>query len=180
MNEAAGAVFAFFGVPGAGKSTLCVRFGELCGIPALDTDAFMTTEEVEAVLAGRYTQSMRLTNISRYAGEARRLLAAGARAVAIADGLPDDEARRALADALAPAQVVFVLVETPPASWRRRFGARDANTIPIGLAAAEAYIRDHWQQPGPDAFDERVENDDDADAIDARLQSIFERRHGLT
>ena len=67
-------VFAFFGFPGAGKSTLCRRFGELHGIPAIDTDTFMTAEEVAAVEAGGYTQDMRLANIRRYCAHVRQLL----------------------------------------------------------------------------------------------------------
>ena len=68
-----------------------------------------------------------------------------------------------------------MLVEAPPDVWRWRFGARDANAVPIGLEAAEAYIRDHWREPTPDFVDERVRNGDDATHLDARLWSIFDR-----
>ena len=78
-------------------------------------------------------------------------------------------------EAVRPARVVFVLVEAPAELWRRRFGARDVNTVPIGLAAADAYIRDNWHDPAPDFVDERVVNGDDATEVDSRMRSVFER-----
>jgi predicted kinase len=167
-------VFAFFGYPGAGKSTLCRRFGELHGVPALDTDAFMTPEEVAAVESGRYTQAMRLANIERYAARARDLLADHG-AVALADGLPNAEARDRLRALLPGAEVVFVLVQAPPGSWRRRLARRDANAVRVGTAEAEAYVRDHWQ-PLPPAFEhEVIENGDDPAAVDAALRALWQR-----
>ncbi|HXH21691.1 MAG TPA: AAA family ATPase [Dehalococcoidia bacterium] len=169
-------VFAFFGHPGAGKSTLCLRFGELHGVPALDTDLFMTPEEREAVEAGRYTQAMRLANIDRYCARARELLRAHP-AVALADGLPNAESRERLRSELggARARVVFVLVETPPDLWRRRLQARGANTVRVGVAEAEAYVREHWEPDEGALQCERIENGEDANAVDAALRGLFER-----
>jgi len=167
-------VFSFFGHPGAGKSTLCRRFGDMFGLPALDTDAFMTPEEIAAVESGRYTQAMRLANIERYAARTRELLAEH-QAVALADGLPNAEARDRLRALLPGAEVVFVLVQAPPALWRRRLSRRGANAVRVGIAEAEAYVRGHWQ-PLPAAFaHEVIENGDDAAAVDAALRALWQR-----
>jgi adenylate kinase family enzyme len=167
-------VFAFFGHPGAGKSTLLRRFAELTGVAALDTDAFMTAQEVAAVKAGRYTQAMRLANIDRYCERVRTLLETEP-AIALADGLPNAAARRYLCDELPGATVVFLLVSAPRALWQRRLATRRANAVDIGIAEAEAYVRDHWQ-PIPASFEhEQVENGADATATDALLIELHRR-----
>jgi predicted kinase len=170
----AGVVFAFFGYPGAGKSTLCRRFGEMHGIPALDTDVFMTSEEVEAVEGGRYTQSMRLANIQRYCERVRGLLR-DHEAVVLADGLPNAGARSHLVDLLLPARVVFVLVQAPPDVWRRRLEVRADNTVRVDAAEAEAYVREHWEPLDPAFRHETVENGDDAGEVDEALRALWQR-----
>jgi predicted kinase len=167
-----GTVFAFFGIPGAGKSTLCRRFSELCGLPAIDTDALMTADEIAAVESGCYTQAMRLANIDRYSAEVRRLLDSGAGAIALADGLPNDVARSYLVESLWPSSVVFVLVETPPELWRARLAARSGNAVAIDVGSAEAYIREHWRGPAGDFDCERIVNGDDQGAVDAALRAL--------
>ena len=172
-----GVVFAFFGWPGAGKSTLCRRFGELNHVPALDTDAFMTAPEVEAVEAGRYTREMREANIRRYAAQVGDLLTRTNR-VALADGLPDEASREFLRSQLRPAKVVFVLVKSPRELWERRLRARTANAVAVGVEKAEAYVREHWQ-PVPPWFDhEAVENGEDPSAVDAALLDLYARDTG--
>ncbi len=167
-------VFAFFGHPGAGKSTLCSRFCELHGVPAFDTDSFMTAAEVEAIGAGRYTQERRLANIRRYAARARELLETN-RCVALADGLPNDEARRFLRDSLPDARVVFVLVRAPRDLWTRRLEARRGSPVSIGVAEAEAYVAENWEEP-PGSFEfEVVENGEDAPAVDSALRRLYRR-----
>jgi predicted kinase len=167
-------VFAFFGHPGAGKSTLLRRFAELTGVAALDTDAFMTAQEVAAVEAGRYTQAMRLANIDRYCERVRTLLRSQNR-VAIADGLPNAAARRYLRDQLPGATVVFVLVSAPRSLWEQRLAARGGNAVNVGVAEAEAYVRDHWQPLPPSFEHEVVENGADAAATDALLAGLHRR-----
>ena len=170
-----GVVFAFFGHPGAGKSTLCRRFGELCDVPAIDTDALMTPAEVAAVESGRYTQTMRLANVRRYCRRARSLLRSEG-CVAIADGLPNAESRRFLREQLASAEVVFVLVTVPRALWEARLAARSGNAVNIGIAAAEAYVRENWEEIEPSPAHETIENGADGEATDAALQVLY-RRH---
>jgi predicted kinase len=167
-------VFAFFGHPGAGKSTLCRRFGELLGVPAFDTDPFMTAAEVEAIGAGRYTQEMRLANIRRYSARARELLETHA-CVALADGLPNDGARRFLRDSLPEARVVFVLVRAPRALWERRLEARRGSPVSIGVAEAEAYVAENWEEPSPSFEFEVVENGDDPAAVDSDMRGLNRR-----
>ncbi len=170
-------VFAFFGHPGAGKSTLCSRFGELQRVPALDTDRFMTVDEVEAIGAGRYTQEMRMANIERYAARARELLETN-ECVALADGLPNDEARRFLRDSLPASKVVFVLVRTPRALWQRRLEARRGSPVSIGVSEAEAYVEANWEEPTGSFEFEVVENGEDAVDVDAALRRLYRRSVG--
>jgi broad-specificity NMP kinase len=170
-----GVVFAFFGIPGAGKSTLCRRFGEVCGVPAIDTDIFMTPEEVVAVQEGRYTQAMRLANIERYAAEVCRLLTDGAKAVAIADGLPNDEARAFLQESLPDASVVFVLVKTPRVLWEARLSDRGDSAVQIGIIEADAYTRENWKAPSAGFKHEVIENCEDLTALDSTLRGLHRR-----
>jgi predicted kinase len=169
-----GVVFAFFGHPGAGKSTLCRRLGEMGDIPALDTDAFMTPEEREAVEAGRYTQAMRLANIDRYCARVRELLRQHP-AVAIADGLPNQAARDYLAGCLADASVAFVLVQTPAEVWHRRLEIRGGNAVRVGVAEAQAYVREHWEPIDPAFPHDAIENGEDAAEVDAALAALLAR-----
>jgi hypothetical protein len=53
-----------------------------------------------------------------------------------------------------------MLVETPPANWRRRLAGRDANAVEVGIAEAEAYVRDHWEPLEPSFEHETIENGD--------------------
>jgi predicted kinase len=166
-------VFAFFGYPGAGKSTLCRRFGELHGIPSVDTDAFMTRDEREAVEAGRYTPEMRLANIERYCEHVRRLLTTSPCA-ALADGLPNDEARQFLREQLTGIAVVFVLVRTPRALWERRLSARSGGPVSISVAEADAYVSQHWEAIPPDWDHEEIDNGADGSRTDGALRDLFE------
>ena len=165
-------IFAFFGIPGAGKSTLCRRFGEVNRLPAIDTDGFMTDDERAAAAGGWYTQAMRLANIDRYAAELRARLLATPH-IAIADGLPAEEARQYLVQQFPPGKVVLVLVETPRALWEERLQARRENAVDLDIAAAEGYIAQHWQPPL--LPHERIENSaDDADLV-RQLHDLFHR-----
>ncbi len=174
-NSRAAIVFAFFGHPGAGKSTLCRRFGELHGIPATDTDLFMTPAERAAVEDGRYTQAMRLANIRRYCDHIQSLLETQPH-VALADGLPNEEARRFLRDQLPDASVVFVLIRAPRALWEERLRARAGSPVTIDVAAADAYIRANWEDVPLSWPHEEVENGTDSGATDAALTALY-RRH---
>lgn len=166
--------FMFFGHPGAGKTTLAHRFGELHGLPALDTDAFMTDDEREAAATGRYTQAMRLANIQRYCAGVRAD-AHYAGHVALADGLPTAAARRFLLDQFPSGAVRLVLVQAPRALWEERLRRRAGNAVDISLEGAESYVRANWEEPGPELPYETVENGDDPALVDAQLRAVFER-----
>jgi adenylate kinase family enzyme len=167
-------IFAFFGHPGAGKSTLCRRFGELNAVPALDTDTFMTAGEVAAILEGRYTQTMRLANIERYCARVGELLVEN-KAVAIADGLPNQEARRFLVERLSGARVVFVLVTSPRELWEKRLASRTGSPVGIDVAAADRYVRANWEDP-PEGFRyEVIENRENPEAVDDALRRLYGR-----
>jgi shikimate kinase len=166
-------IFAFFGVPGAGKTTLCRRFGELNGVTALDTDRFMTDEERAAAAGGWYTQAMRLANIDRYSAALRAGLAEVPH-IALADGLPAEEARHYLMEQFPEGEVVLVLVETPRALWEERLQRRRENAVELDIAAADGYIAQHWQPPL--LPHERIENGPDGAAVDRELRELFQRR----
>lgn len=172
-------LFMFFGHPGAGKSTLAERFGLLHAIRSIDTDHLMTDEERNAVLEGRYTQSMRLANIRRYCDHVRPAVDAG-EDIALADGLPNAEARAFLRDRFPPGVVVFVLVTAPPKLWKQRLAARQGSPVPIGVEGAEAYIAEHWQPVDPAFAHETVVNGDNLSAIDDRLREIYRRAGPLS
>ncbi len=167
-------IFMFFGHPGAGKTTLAHRFGELHGLPALDTDVFMTADERAAAATGRYTQAMRLANIERYCAMVQTDPRYAGH-VALADGLPTAAARRFLLELLPAGAVRLVLVQTPRALWEERLRRRAHNAVNISLEAAEAYVRADWQEPAPDLTYQVVENIDNTAAVDAQLHAIFER-----
>jgi adenylate kinase family enzyme len=164
----------FFGHPGAGKTTLCHRFGEIHGVPGLDTDRFMTDEERDAVLEGRYTQAMRLANIGRYCDYVKSDEAGGS-VVALADGLPNNAAREFLLQQFPADTVVLVLVHTPRPLWEERLAKRRDNLVDIDIAGAEAYIRDNWEPVAPRLPHETIENGADSAAIDVRLRDLYRR-----
>jgi predicted kinase len=167
-----GVIFAFFGVPGAGKTTLCNRFGALHGLPAIDTDAFMLPAERAAAAGGWYTQQMRLANIDRYTAHLRQTLPPDGHA-ALADGLPAEAARRYLLSRFPNGGLLLVLVETPRAIWESRLRERRDNPVELDTAAADAYIAQHWQPPL--LPHERIENAGDSAAVDAQLRALFAR-----
>jgi len=168
-------VFLFFGHPGAGKTTLCRRFGALHGIAALDTDRFMLPEEIAAVQQGRYTQAMRLANIERYCAHVRGDPACRPH-VALADGLPNNAARRFALAQFPPGEAVLVLVQTERALWERRLAARAGNVVEIGVREADAYVAEHWEEPAPDLAVESIENTQDTGEVDAQLADLWLRR----
>ena len=170
-------VFLFFGHPGAGKTTLCRRFGELHGIAALDTDRFMLSEEIAAVKRGSYTQAMRLANIERYCAHVRSDPACRPH-VALADGLPNDEARRFVLAQFAPGEAVLVLVHSERTLWEQRLAARAGNVVEIGVREADTYIAEHWEEPAPDLVTETIENALDTGEVDAQLADLWLRRAG--
>lgn len=165
-------VFVFFGHPGAGKSTLARRFGALNGLPAIDTDRFMTAKERAAVLAASYTQAMRRANVRRYCAHIRRDPACRPH-VALADGLPNNAARRYLVEQFPVGSVVLVLVRTERWLWERRLAARADNPVNIDVAGAEAYVRDNWEPLDEGLPYEEITNGEDAGAIDAALTALF-------
>lgn len=168
-------VFLFFGHPGAGKTTLCRRFGELHGIAALDTDRFMLPEEVAAVKQGSYTQTMRLANIARYGDHVRGDPACRPH-VALADGLPNNDARRFALAQFPPGEAVLVLVRTERSLWEQRLGARAGNVVEIGVREADAYIAEHWEEPASDLAIEAIANVQDTGEVDAQLADLWLRR----
>ncbi len=168
-------VFLFFGHPGAGKTTLCRRFGELHGIAALDTDRFMLPEEIAAVQQGCYTQAMRLANIVRYGAHVRA--DPGCRPhVALADGLPNNAARRFALVQFAPGEALLVLVRTERSLWEQRLAARAGNVVEIGVREADAYVAEHWEEPALDLAVDVIENVQDTGEVDAQLADLWLRR----
>lgn len=164
-------VYLFFGYPGAGKTTLARRFGELHGVPAIDTDAFMTAEEIAAVHEGRYTQAMRQANIARYCARVRADPACRPH-VALADGLPNNAARRFALAQFPPGEARLALVQTDRALWEQRLTARAGNVVEIGVREADAYIAAHWEPLAPDLPHTVIENGADTAAVDAQLRAL--------
>jgi predicted kinase len=165
-------IFAFFGYPGAGKSTLVERFARLHGIPGIDTDRFMSDLERAAVLEARYTQAMRLANIDRYCAYLCATVPAGGHA-ALADGLPNNEARRYLAARFSPSRVLLVHVNADPQVWAGRLAAREHNPVAVGVAEAKAYIAASWEPIDPGLEHVVVDNGADEAVLKRRLEQIF-------
>ena len=153
-------IVMFFGYPGAGKTTLVQRFGRLFGVIAIDTDQYMTPAERHAAASGAYTQAMRLANIGRYCTAVRQEYAG--RSVALADGLPNNEARRFLLAQFAPGEVTLVLVQSEPALWEARLRARKENAVSIDVDAARDYIAANWEPVAPSIPYSVLENGPDA------------------
>jgi hypothetical protein len=170
-------IFMFFGHPGAGKTTLVRRFGELHGVPAIDTDVFMTPEEREAAASGRYTQEMRLANIGRYCDVVQQDPQRPPH-VALADGLPNDAARRFLLARFPEGAVRLVLVRTERDLWEERLSGRGENPVNISLEEADAYVRANWEPVAADLPHTVVENVDDPAAVDAQLRAVFDGGSG--
>lgn len=166
-------IFVFFGHPGAGKSTLTQRFGTMHNVTAIDSDLFMTAEERTAVTAGRYTQAMRLANITRYTDHVQRAPGIGPH-VGLADGLPNNVARRFLIERFPAGTVVLVLVQTDRRLWEQRLAARTESPVNVTVAEALAYIRDNWEPVAANLPYELIENDDPV-RTDELLRTLFER-----
>ena len=165
-------IFAFFGYPGAGKSTLVERFARLHGMLGIDTDRFMTDDERAAVVEGRYTQAMRLANIERYVAYLQETVPAGDHA-ALADGLPNNEARRFLTARCSPHAVVLVHVQAEPELWAGRLAAREHNPVAVGIEEAQTYIAAAWESVAPGLEHVVVENGAEEPALNRRLEEIF-------
>lgn len=170
-------IFMFFGHPGAGKTTLVRRFGELHGILGIDTDQFMTEDERLAAARGSYTPQMRQANIRRYAEYVQQNPACRPH-VALADGLPTNTARRFLLDLFPEGSVVLVLVQTERSLWEQRLTRRTENPVEVGIDAADAYIRANWEQLPTALAHERIENSDDAASVDVQLRELWRRHLG--
>jgi len=170
-------VFLFFGFPGAGKSTLVETLGRQHGVAAIDTDHFMTEPERAAVLSGRYTQAMRLANIRRYCAHVHENPACRPH-VALADGLPNNAARRYALDRFSSGGAVLVLVRTEPSLWQARLHARTGNVVDVGVTAADAYVRANWEPVADSLPHDVVDNGEDAAAVASRLDEIFHRYAG--
>jgi predicted kinase len=163
-------IFMFFGHPGAGKTTLARRFAELHGCVDVDTDHFMTAEERQAVRDGAYTQAMRLANIERYCAAVRRDYPGVD--VALADGLPNDAARRFLLAQFPPGEVALVLVQTERDLWECRLAARSDNPVAVTITEADAYIQSAWEPVDAAIPHAVIDNLDDAAAVEAQLHAL--------
>jgi hypothetical protein len=132
----------------------------------------MTDEERAAVVRGRYTRAMRLANIERYCRYLREAVPPG-RHVALADGLPANDARRFLLAQFPPGEIRLVLVTADPGLWEERLRARSTNVVDVGYEGALQYVREHWEPLDPDLPHAVVENGPDPALLESRLCAIY-------
>jgi hypothetical protein len=59
--------------------------------------------------------------------------------------------------------------------WHRRLEIRGGNAVRVGVAEAQAYVREHWEPIGPAFPHDAIENGEDAAEVDAALAALLAR-----
>lgn len=139
-------VIIIYGLPGAGKSYCAKKLSEILNdSPLVDSDAFLTCAEIQAIKESRFTPEKRRHKVRRLLDYVKDLLAEGHRCVVAEDALPDNHSRKLVLDYFGEERVLLVRIMVDHKTHLKRLSKREEHFFTADLLPG--WIQQHWEEP---------------------------------
>lgn len=141
-------IYWFIGYPGVGKDYCAKKLSQLLVCPHIDADDFLTKENKQSLIAGKFGSHDRLQKLNRICEKVKILLETND-SITVADSLPDQASRNFVVNYFGK-NVRFILVKSSDSIHHGRLMARSDHFFTHELI--EDYIKNNWQEIDEDTM----------------------------